>query len=166
MTHLVVGWQSSTSDKSVGVMATHRTYINDRDIWKPLSFQNATSRPLCIHSKFWMMAFLVKTSQHFISEWKIHYILGWNMYHLLNHVVKSNNPFFPQNKYFSRRKIMNTNCCSFIFSLGKAILSDFPWFPWSNAAMNRRFIIGSFGRREPRVVIEFCSCNESSQEDN
>ena len=74
------------------IMVTHRIYINDRDIWKHLPFLNATSRPLCIHSKFECWHFSIKTNQHFISELEIseleiHYILGWNIYHLLNYAV-------------------------------------------------------------------------------
>ena len=40
-----------------------------------------------LYSKFWVLAFLTKTSQKFISDFEIHHILGWNIYHLLNNDV-------------------------------------------------------------------------------
>ena len=54
-----------------------------------------------------MLAFFIKSSQHFISELEIYYILGWNTYRLLNYVVdryftlfsNKKNTFITQNYY-------------------------------------------------------------------
>ena len=56
-THTVVCVMTLLTDKAAQVknqwanslMLTHRIYRNDKDIWKHLSFLNATYRPLCIN---------------------------------------------------------------------------------------------------------------------
>ena len=87
---------------------THRIY----KIWKQLSFLNAVSRPLCIHSKFWILAF---QAFHF---W-IGNSLGWNYrYHPSNHPVESFRTLFFIKKHLFCQRIatcMKTICCIFIF---------------------------------------------------
>ena len=61
-----------------------------------------------------MLAFLIKTNQHFISELEIHL---HHMYHGLNHAAENYYPlFFRKTKtttLLCRKIVMNTICCSF-----------------------------------------------------